>query len=300
MANIIQLAQQIKSGEYPRQEIDVEQFFNEDGSPIRENRIQVRDVDRDIDRIDRAVNKMKVSGDYSKLEDLTLVKYPNDLLKINNGNHTAEMIYLLKQEDIDLPPIKGCVVDFVKDLGGKLSNALALGNELNKIEVEKVDVHHNDIRNHLYQLMDEQEDYKLSKEQIKEFNRQYPHISERTIIQWISNHKEVGGRRQPLISYTQGELKSIKSTFEKMQKYSDYVVLEPRNLRGAFETGIAQAFRQMKNQTKTKCLVPLFCETVAQANKWEKSNIEEKIKLEYEELSGYYEVTIEYEMLRYA
>ena len=130
--------------------------------------------------------------------------------------------------------------------------------------------------------------------------RQYPQVSKRTIGQWVSNHNEVGGRREPLISYTIGELQTFKSTFEKMQKYSDYVVLEPRNLRGAFETGIAQAFRQMKNQTKTKCLVPLFCETVAQADKWEKSNIEEKIKLEYEELSGYYEVTIEYEMLRYA
>ena len=298
MANIIQLAQQIKSGEYPRQEIDVEQFFNEDGSPIRENRIQVRDVDRDIDRIDRAVNKMKVSGDYSKLEDLTLVKYPNDLLKINNGNHTAEMIYLLKQEDIDLPPIKGCVVDFVKDLGGKLSNALALGNELNKIEVEKVDVHDNDIKKHLYQLMDEQEDYKLSEDQIKVFMRQYPQVSKRTIGQWVSNHNEVGGRREPLISYTLGELQTIQSTFEKMQKYRDYVVLEPRNLRGALETGIAQAFRQMKTKNKTKCLVILFCESVAQADKWD--NVEEKIKLEYEELSRYYEVTIEYEMLCYA
>ena len=300
MANIIQLAQQIKSGEYPRQEIDVEQFFNEDGSPIRENRIQVRDVDRDIDRIDRAVNKMKVSGDYSKLEDLTLVKYPNDLLKINNGNHTAEMIYLLKQQNIDLPPITGCIVDFNNDLGGKLSNALALGNELNKIEVEKVDVHHNDIRNHLYQLMDEQEDYKLSEDQIKVFMRQYPQVSKRTIGQWVSNHNEVGGRREPLISYTTGELQTFKSTFEKMQKYRDYVVLEPRNLRGALETGIAQAFRQMKTQGKTKCLVILFCESVSQAVKWEESNVEEKIKLEYEELSGYYEVTIEYEMLCYA
>ena len=76
MTNITKLAQQIKSGEYPREETDVEQFFNDDGSPIREKRIQVRDTDRDIDRIDRAVNKMLVSGDYSNLEDLTLVEFP--------------------------------------------------------------------------------------------------------------------------------------------------------------------------------------------------------------------------------
>jgi len=300
MANIIQLAQQIKSGEYPREEIDIEQFFNEDGSPIRENRIQVRDIDRDIDRIDRAVNKMKVSGDYSKLEDLTLVKYPNDILKIGNGNHTAEMIYLLKQQGVDLPPTMGTILDFEEDLGGKLSNALALGNELNKIEVEKVDVHHNDIRNHLYQLMDEQEEYKLSEDQIKVFNRQYPHISSRTISQWISNHKEVGGRRPTTITYTKNELATIKSTFEKIEEYEDYAVLDPRNLRGALETGIAQAFRQMKNKDKRKCLVILFCEGAAQGDEWKNSNIGEKIKLEYEELSNYHNVTIEYHMLSHA
>ena len=298
--NITRLAQQIKSGEYPKEEVDIDQFFNEDGSPIRENRIQVRDTDRDIDRIDRAVNKMLVSGDYSKLEDLTLVRYPSGLVKLLNGNHTAEMIYLLKQKGVDLPPQMGNYVDFEKDLGSKNSEELALGNELNKIEVEKVDVHHNDIKKHLYQLMDEQNEYKLSDDQIKVFMRQYPQVSKRTIAQWISNHDEVGGRRKPLISYTLGELLTIKSTFEKMQKYRDYVVLEPRNLRGAMETGIAQAFRLMKKDSKTKCLVLLFCESVAQADKWEESNVEEKIKLEYEELSGYYEVTIEYEMLCYA
>ena len=298
--NITRLAQQIKSGEYPKEEVDIDQFFNEDGSPIRENRIQVRDTDRDIDRIDRAVNKMLVSGDYSKLEDLTLVRYPSGLVKLLNGNHTAEMIYLLKQKGVDLPPQMGNYVDFEKDLGSKNSEELALGNELNKIEVEKVDVHHNDIKKHLYQLMDEQNEYKLSDDQIKVFMRQYPQVSKRTIAQWISNHDEVGGRRKPLISYTLGELLTIKSTFEKMQKYRDYVVLEPRNLRGAMETGIAQAFRLMKKDSKTKCLVLLFCESVAQADKWEESNVEEKIKLEYEELSGYYEVTIEHEMLRYA
>ena len=32
MTNITKLAQQIKSGEYPREETDVEQFFNDDGT----------------------------------------------------------------------------------------------------------------------------------------------------------------------------------------------------------------------------------------------------------------------------
>ena len=97
MINILTLAQQIKSGEYPREDVNIEQFFDEDGNPLRETRIQVRDQDRDIDRIARAVDKMVASGDTSKLEDLTLIKFPFDIKNLLNGSHTAEMILKLKQ-----------------------------------------------------------------------------------------------------------------------------------------------------------------------------------------------------------
>ena len=37
--------------------------------PNRDKRVQVRDVDRDIDFVERISNKIKQSGDSSKLED---------------------------------------------------------------------------------------------------------------------------------------------------------------------------------------------------------------------------------------
>ena len=77
MKTIQQLADQIRSGKYPREEIDVTQFFHKmnDGEfiPNRDKRVQVRDVDRDIDFVERISNKIKQSGDSSKLEDLTCV-----------------------------------------------------------------------------------------------------------------------------------------------------------------------------------------------------------------------------------
>ena len=53
MDNLQQLVDQIRSGKYPSEEIDVTQFFHKmsDGEyiPNRDKRIQVRDKDRDID-----------------------------------------------------------------------------------------------------------------------------------------------------------------------------------------------------------------------------------------------------------
>ena len=296
------LADQIKSGSYPKSKVKLDPYFyvTHDGEivPVRELRIQVRDKDRDIDRINRAVNKMQKTGDKSGLEPLTMVRFPDDVIKINNGNHSAEMGYRIGEKEAD-----AFIVDFNTDLGGKLSNALTLGNLLNKLEVEKVDVHDTDVRKELYQMMDERAeeglDPKPPEEELVALCNRYPHISRGTIGQWISNREDVGGRRAPLRTYTAGELQSQKLSLENMQKYRDYTVLDPRTLEGALETGVEQAFRVMKDEKKRKCLVILYCSTRAQQDKWEQKDIESKIKKEYFELGQYWNCTIEYEMLCY-
>tara|TARA_B100001250_G_scaffold41210_1_gene32620 strand:+ start:919 stop:1833 length:915 start_codon:yes stop_codon:yes gene_type:complete len=303
MTNIQNIARRIRSGEYPRVDVDVDLFFDEHGNPLRDTRIQVRDQDRDIDRIDRAVDKMEASGDVSKLEDLTLISFPFADEKLLNGSHTAEMRYLLRQRGkIDVESAKGCIVDFERDLGGKLSNALALGNALNEIEVEKGDVQDNDIRKHLFQILDEKlEDGlepKLTDLEKDEFIKLYPRISRATIGQWISYREDVGGRRDPLITYTAGELQTQKIALENLTQYKDYVILEPRTLSAALETGVEQAFRRMREFEKRKCLVVLYCKTRAMQDSWENGQ-EEKIQDEYLSLSEYWGATIEYQMLRY-
>ena len=86
MTKITTLAQQIKSGKYPTEKVQLAQFFKPTVTgemiPDRESRIQVRDRDRDIDRINRAVNKMKVSGNTSGLEPLTGIKFPKLGLRV--------------------------------------------------------------------------------------------------------------------------------------------------------------------------------------------------------------------------
>ena len=119
------LADEIKSGSYQKSKVKLDPYFyvTHDGEivPVRELRIQVRDKDRDIDRINRAVNKMQKTGDKSGLEPLTMVRFPDGIIKINNGNHSAEMGYRIGEKEADAN-----IVDFDTHLGGKISNALTI------------------------------------------------------------------------------------------------------------------------------------------------------------------------------
>jgi hypothetical protein len=296
------LADQIKSGNYPKTKIKLDPYFETtyDGEiiPIRELRVQVRDQDRDIDRINRAVNKMQKTGDESGLEPLTMLRYPDGLLKINNGNHSAEMAYRLGKDEMD-----GYIVDFDQQLGLKDSHSLMIGNLLNKLPVEKVDVHDTDVKKELYQIMDDRAkeglDPKPPEEELQALCNRYPHVSRATVGQWISNREDVGGRRETLRTYTAGELHAFARSLENMEIYKEYAVLEPRQLRSWTDTGIEQAFKQMKNKQKKKALMPLFCRNRAQQEQWEQTDIESRIKKEFFELGQYWDCTIEYTMMRY-
>ena len=302
-AQLQQLANSIRSGEYPQQDVDLLQFFleTEDGEyiPDRDTRIQVRDEDRDIDRVNRGVNKMKQTGDYSGLDPLCIVQYP-DMDKLLNGNHTAEMEVKLGMETG-----KGCIVDFDRDLGGKQSNVIRLGNLLNKQEVERVDVHDNDIKNELFLRMDERAseglDPKLTEDELQDFVETYPHISRATIGQWVSNRNDVGARSGPRRTYTEGELFHMSRAFENMNAYKGYAICSPRTLRAWKDTGVGAIFDAMmdKGNGCCKALVILYCSTQAQADKWEKNEIQKTIRAHYDKLEEYYGVTIAIEMLSY-
>ena len=269
------LADEIKSGSYPKSKVKLDPYFhvtpNGEIVPIRELRIQVRDKDRDIDRINRAVNKMQKTGDKSGLEPLTMVRFPDDVTKINNGNHSAEMGYRIGEKEAD-----AFIVDFNTDLGGKLSNALTLGNLLNKLEVEKVDVHDTDVRKELYQMMDERAeeglDPKPPEEELVALCNRYPQISRGTVGQWISNREDVGGRRKPLITYTGGELTQAMNALASLDRYKDHAICKPRTLVAWFDTGVGAAFDEMAVQGKKKALIVLYCNTTAMVNSWEKGD----------------------------
>lgn len=301
--NVEQIAQQIKSGQYPREDIDITQFFTMLGNgefiPNRATRIQVREVDRDLDFIDRVVNKCKQSGDTSGLEDLTCVYFPEEnITKLLNGNHTAEIEIILK-----LYTGKACIVNFDTHLGGKMSNVIRLGNLLNKQDIEKTAVKSNDVKRELFQLMEEREleglDPKPTDDILDEFVETYPHISRATIGQWMSHHQGVGGRKKPMRTYTPGELVNQRINFESQLDYINHAILEPRTLDSWDQTAIAEVFKQCMQEDKRKALVIFYCSTVKQVEKLTQTDIRTKIKSSYSDLSAYWGLQIDTVFLRY-
>ncbi len=308
--NIEKLADDIKSGNRKKGKIGLDYFYQTDHqgviSPIPETRIQVREKDRDIDRVMRGVNKMEKTGDKSGVEPLTIIKYRDNTgkicYKILNGNHTAEMLYRSGEKDAD-----AFIIDFDTELGGSHANCLILGNLLNKQDVEKVDVHDADIKRELYELLNEEllrnngkplGDAKLK--QIKEsVSDRYPHVKKGTIGQWISNHGDVGGRsKATLITYTDGQCKQQQQLLQNMEKYKSYAILPPRTVRSYVDTGISESFRKMRDEKKYNCVVMFKVDNVTQRDQWE-NGLEDKVIEEFDSLSEYYDCQIEYEMLRY-
>ena len=302
MNKIEKIAEDIKSGRYPKQKIKLQPFFRTtvtgEKIPVRERRIQVRDIDRDIDRVNRAVNKIQKDGDKSGLEPLTTITFVDLPEKILNGNHTSEIMAILGEDEAETYR-----VDFEKDLDSKESNCIILGNLLNKIPVEKVDVHENDIKRELYQIMDERAeeglDPKPPEEELLELCNRYTQISRGTVGQWISNREDVGGRRKPLISYTKGELEQAMNALASLDRYKDYAICKPRTLVAWFDTGVGAAFDEMAVQGKKKALIVLYCKTVAMVNGWEKGDYKKNIKEKLELYKEHYGRTIEVEMIRY-
>ena len=97
---------------------------------------------------------------------ITFVDLPE---KILNGNHTSEIMALLGEDEAETYR-----VDFEKDLDSKESNCIILGNLLNKIPVEKVDVHENDVKRELYQIMDERAEEGLDPKPPETFGQKNP------------------------------------------------------------------------------------------------------------------------------
>ena len=300
MTNLTKLAQEIESGNRPSKDIDIVQFFkklpNGEYIPDMSKRIQVRERDRDVDFVERTINKINETGDRSNLSTLTTIFFPNtNEDHLLDGNHTVEI-----ELGVGMTKASATSINFDTELEGKMSKAIRLGNLLNREEIERTSTVAGDVKRELHAIMDERiadgKDAKPTEDEIQELIELYPFVSRPTIGQWISYHRHGGSRRSPLKSYSTEELRQQKEFYTKQRKYRDYVILAPRTL-GAWEsTGVAQSFIQCKNENKTKVLVPFYCASVAESEKLEKGE-DAKIEKFYKELGEYYGLIFEVDFL---
>lgn len=310
------ICNQIRSGTYQnKQVVNTIDFFNYLGEdiyvPDPSTRIQVREEDRDVDFIERTVNKIKASKDSSKLEDLTLVYFPSEVIdadgkiyaeenstKLLNGNHTAEIEILLR-----IFQTNANIVNYETQLGGKISNIKRLGNLLNKQEVEKRGISSSSVKSELYTIMDENEqeigDPTPSDDQKKSLIEAYPSVSMQTIGQWISHHQTAGSRTNPKKTWSKAELAHQRILFENQLDYQGFTILEPRTTASYLDTGVSAIFNDCMEDKTRKALVIFYCSTIEQARQMNETDKKKVIENHYANLAKYYQLEIKTTFLRY-
>ena len=302
-ANIVGLANKIKSGELETSPIELDLFFEMDcdgvWQPDLDTRIQVRSFYRDTNFIGRQVQHYTNTGDSSNLDPLTVVVMPDGTYKLVNGAHTSEIA--IKIGKTYLP---AHILSWEDDLGGKMVNAKRLGNLLNYHPKEKQHITTEDVRNEFLELMADRKAEGLDaippEEEIQEFLTVYPFISRNTVGQWIS-HSPEGGRQQPIRIYEDSEKEDIVKAISALSKYEDYVVLPVMELNHALDSNMASAFKMMAEKKKKKCYIPMYCSNMATVKKWEHPDQKFKKKIDgtYETNSEYWGCIIEYEVLKW-
>ena len=275
----------IKNDEYPKEKMDITQFFNQIGkgdnyAPKSETRVQVRPRDRNTKRIERAVNKMLASGDTSGMKPLTVIYYPDtNTYKLLNGNHTSEMAINMGIDTMDVH-----IVNFETQLEGKLSNAILLGDLLNTVDIEQEATENDSVKLYLYQLMDENIEAGLepiSNDEKKQIVAMFPQVPEATVGQWISNHETVGNRGKPDKEWTDAELEAQRQNFKDTLDYADYAIPIPRTLASWMDTGTSAIFNNCMSEKTNKALIIFYCSTTGQVNDYINTDIKKRIKDKY-------------------
>lgn len=295
------IANEIKNGEYPKEKMDITQFFNKIGkgdnfnySPKEDTRIQVRSRDRDVKRIDRAVNKMIASGDTSQMKPLTIIYYPDtNTYKLLNGNHTVEMAIKQKIFTMDVH-----IVNFETHLEGEQSNVILLGNLLNLVDVEYESTDNEDVKQYLYERMDENIAAgrgAISSYEKKQLVTMFPQVSEATVGQWVSNHETVGRRSEPKKTWTDVELENQRQNFKDNLDYEGFAIPAPRTLASWMDTGTSAIFNNCMLENTNKVLIMFYCSTTGQVEDLIKTDIRKRIEDKYDDYASTFLIRIKEE-----
>ena len=281
-----EVANAIESGNFPTKQIDNEAFFikypNGDYVLRKGANIQVRDEEVDLEFVERQVNKRTPK----KCRKKTIIFFPSDVydtdgtlfaregdLKINNGTHTAHI-----QMGLGIEKSDDYIVNFDTQLGGKISEAINLGNLLNRNDEERRACKKSDVKQIVLQKMAENEkdtgNAKLTEEQISKLLSQYNFINRHTIGQWTSHHATVGGRRKPLKVWKNVELTSKWQHFADLEQYQDFIILEPREVSSYRQTAVSTLIGEHLSDdnyidgstTKDKILIIFYCKYQAQVD----------------------------------
>ena len=314
----IEVVEQMEAGNFPTKQVDNEEFFNKYPNGefcLRKGaNIQVRDEEVDLEFVERQINKRTPK----KCQKKTTIFFPSDVydtdgtlfaregdLKIVNGTHTAHI-----QMGLGVKTSQDYIVNFDTQLGGKISEAINLGNLLNRNDVERQGCKKNHVKQIVLQMMAENEkdtgDATLTEEQISKILSQYTFINRHTIGQWKSHHSSVGGRRKPLKVWTNVELTEKWQHFADLEQYQDFIILETREVSSWKQTTVSTLLNLWLDDDnyidgitkKNKFLFIFYCKSQAQVDDLTRTKTE--MKKYYHRMEQRCGIEIKTEFLRHS
>lgn len=302
-------------------------FFNEVGPGeyvIKDHtRIQIRESLIDLGFISRMVNIVRSTKDSSNLENPTIVHFTKNVTRLDNkevlyeaescrvigGNHGMSI-----RVDLGIYETDAFVLDFETHLEGKLSNLYAVANGLNTHNTYNQGCADEDIKREFYQFIDEKiaagNDPVPTTEEKQKFVDRYPQINLATIGNWISHHKDVGGRMATLKVWSPSELKAKVLEYDDNIAYDHYMKLVPTTIHNydgeMLGRLIVRATKERLEAEKNnsvfhkKVLVTIYASNVTQReqiNHQDKRDIIEKRINEFCKTIGFQKIKVEF--LRY-
>ena len=274
-----EIANLIKSDEWEDvKKHDVRSFLKEVSPnyfvPNDELVIQVRPILYNKGYCDRQVTKIEQTKDMSGLRKGTLIFFPESAVindkrikagefRVGGGTHGNVI-----KSRVGIIESDYNIVNYKEDLGSDELALVEMCNVLNVVFNEDQGLQDDSAKIHLYKIMDkrnkEGKEPKPTKEQQDHLKSIYPTISQGKITNWIAHHKEFGGRRTPLKTYDEVELKTTKTTFNKMVAYENFAIVSPHQLSDFDNSGLAMICKLTKKQGKRKALIPLYATTTTQ------------------------------------
>lgn len=305
---LVEIANLIKAGKW-EETIDIEllDFYTIDDNgerrPNPSKRFQVRDFYLNKDFVTEKVEYVRSTGDRTQIDMPTVVRMPDGTDKLGDGSHTIDII-------LDIGGVlstKANVVDYVKHLGGKDSNAFGLGNLLNIKTKEKQTATPDNIKNHFLQILAEKKaaglSTKMTDEEKNEFVGWYQgKVTIHTLGQWYSRTPD-GGRHSIAREYSEQQKLEKQQHYSEMREYRDYYVTFPKELEHASNSILGQSLVELTKTDKEKVLILLYCKNNADVARisgvdgkgesaW-KTNLDQN----YSSLSERSALTIKYEVL---
>lgn len=292
-------------GEMTIQDINILPFFKvidleeRIAEPI--NRVQVREYLVDPNKVRQISEIILKKGDINIDPMDVIVNYPNVAGQaIAGGNHTCGGLF-----DLGRDSGKAFVFDFIEDFGGKIENVKRYANLVNSPENDKFCdyVNEDNVKRELYDLMDAREKVGLdavpTEDEKRNLIRPYPFVNMATLGQWIGHHPTYGGRAAPRIIYNRSTLASIRVSYEYMDAYKDWVILNPRTLNAAKEEALSYAIKEMTKTEIRKVVIPIYASTISHADRLNEGKVQEEIQKLYDDIGKMFKIKLKAEFLKY-